>query len=116
MPAGIYNTIIEQGATWKRTITWRDENSALVDVTGYTAVLTVSDSYGGTALVTLTESSGIVVGGAAGTFACTITAAVTAGLAAGERYWELVVTDAAGDGTVTRLLKGTALVDPEVAA
>lgn len=36
MAAGRYDTIIEQGATFSRTITWKDPSGAGINLTGYT--------------------------------------------------------------------------------
>lgn len=36
MSAGRYDTIIEQGATFTRTITWKDSSGAGINLTGYT--------------------------------------------------------------------------------
>ena len=35
MSAGIYNTDIEQGATWSRVITWKDSSGVGINLTGY---------------------------------------------------------------------------------
>jgi hypothetical protein len=114
MPAGIYNIIIEPGSTFSRTLTWRNADGNLVDLTNYTATLVIADSYGGTALLTLTEGSGITLGGALGTIGIVMTVTQTNTLEAGERYWDLVLVDSSA--VATRLVKGTALVDPKVAA
>ncbi len=36
MSAGIYNTVIEQGATFFRTCTYKDANGTAINLTGYT--------------------------------------------------------------------------------
>lgn len=116
MPAGRYNIIVEQGASFVLNATYTDEDSVLVDLSGYTAVLTVAETYGGTALMELTSAGGEITLGADGTIAVVGPVAKTEALEPGERLWELVLTNAGGDGLVTRLLEGTARVTAQVAA
>jgi hypothetical protein len=113
MTAGIYNPTIEQGATFSRTIYWRDGNSVLVDLTSYTARATFRDKFGGTEIVSLTtENGGIALGGAAGTITLTISATATAALAAPSHgVWDLEMITGT---TVTRLLQGRFDVSQEV--
>lgn len=115
MPAGRYSFTIEQGATFSRTITWRDNASALIDLTGYTARMKVKDSAGATILELTTENSRITLGGAAGTIALLLTAAVTGALVATEAdalTYDLELVSAGG--TVTRLLQGRTSVSAQV--
>ena len=68
-PAGIYDIVADQGATFQRVLTWKDSTGANVNLTGYSARMQVrrrpSD---GEALVSLTTQNGrITLGGAAGT-------------------------------------------------
>jgi hypothetical protein len=113
--AGLYNPTIEQGATFSRTIYWRDENSQLVDLTSYTARAKFKTSHGASSsiLELTTENSGITLGGAAGTITLTATATATAALSApGHGVWDLELVD--GSGVVTRLLEGRYSVTAEV--
>ena len=76
MSAGIHNIKVEQGATFSQTFTWKI-SSNLVDLTGYLARLKVRDttrrSSAVNEMISLTSpSGGIVLGGAAGTIAVTI--------------------------------------------
>lgn len=113
--AGLYNPTIEQGATWERVIYWKDENGALVDLSGYTAAATFRSSIeDATAIIELsTGGSGIVLGGAAGTITLTMTAAQTAALTAPDQgVWQLEMNN--GSGVITRLLEGRYIVSREV--
>jgi hypothetical protein len=115
MTAAVYDTEIEQGATFQLSLTWRDENSNLVNLTGYTARMQVraviTDT---TPLLDLTTTNGaIVLGGALGTIAVTASAAQTAALTAPSKgVYDLELVSPSG--FVTRLLKGHVKITPEV--
>lgn len=112
MTAGRYDLTIEQGATLARTITWTDSNGDAVDLTGYTAEAQGRASYEATVYAwRITSSSGITLGGIAGTIALLMTAATTAALSPHRGVWDLELT--APDGTVTRLLEGAYTVRAE---
>jgi hypothetical protein len=114
MPASIYNLNIEQGATFTRTITWKDSTGAAVNLTGYTARMQIRERVdSATALVSLTQASGIALGGSAGTITLTITSALTDALPnmkKGVYDLELV----SSGGIVTRLIQGEVVVSPQV--
>ena len=114
MSASIYHLNIEQGATFTRTITWKDSTGAPVNLTGYTARMQIRERVeSSTALVSLTSSSGITLGGVAGTIVITITSTQTDSLPnmkKGVYDLELV----SSGGVVTRLLQGEVVVSPQV--
>ena len=106
---------IEQGATFDITLTWKDENDVLIDLTGYSARMQIRSTISAAAsLHELTDSNGgIVLGDAAGTIQLLITAADTAALAfpGKSAVYDLELVN----GTVvTRLLRGTVLLSKEV--
>lgn len=116
MSAGIHNIKVEQGATFSQTFTWKISANP-VDLTGYTARLKVRDTArrpsAANEMISLTSpSGGIVLGGAAGTIAVTISASSTASLLAGKYVYDLELV--ASNTTVTRLIKGTFTVLSEV--
>jgi hypothetical protein len=117
MSAGALRVVIEQGATWTRTFTYKDTNGALVDLTGYEARMQVRSTYdASSALISLTSdpAAGIVMGGALGTIVCTIADTVTAALTApNECVWDLELILPASAG-IKRLLEGEAFISPEV--
>lgn len=95
---------MQQGATYSVTATWSTADGTAVDLQGYTASVRIGA--GGNAAVTLTQGSGITLGGAAGTIQIVVSATQTSGLTVSTaNRWELDLT--AGDGTVTRLLSGS---------
>jgi hypothetical protein len=65
-----YNFVVKQATTWQSVFTLYqgDTTTPVVNLTGYTATLTIKDSAGDSApLLTLTSGSGITLGGTAGT-------------------------------------------------
>ena len=109
MSAGTYNFILEQGATFNRILTVKENNSAM-NLTNYTVASKMRS----------THDSGTVVG----TFTCTIsdatageitmqmTNSTTAAIEEGIYVYDLEITNSAG--TVTRLMEGNITVNPEV--
>jgi len=113
--AGEYTLRIEQGATLSLVATWKDSSGTAINLTGYTARLSVRTHHSSdTVLLSLTTAnSGIALGGAAGTITVTATAVQTAALTApvtGVYDLELV----SSGGVVTRLIEGGAVITPEV--
>ena len=96
---GLYSPNVSRGETWSRTITWKDSGGSLVNLTGYAAKLVIKSTPSGTALLTLTESSGLTLGGAAGTIAWEMTAAQTAALPTGSLRYDLLLTSSTGAKT-----------------
>lgn len=121
MSAGRYDTIIEQGATFSRTITWKDSSGAGIDLSNYTIAgkikKKVSDK---TALVsfTVTEAN---QGTYPGKFTISLTATQTSDLPViysqdgSKQYLELYYDIEATSGAeVTRILEGILHNSPEV--
>jgi hypothetical protein len=99
-----YNLTVWQGADFDQTFTVTQAGSAL-NFTGYTARMQVREAADSTAyLLSLTNGSGIVLGGTAGTIAVTITNAQSSALSGGSYAYDLELI--AGAGTITRLLQG----------
>lgn len=112
--ASQYDITIEQGATFLRTVTWRDSLGALINLSGYTARMQVrAKKSSDVVLVEANTTNGyIVLGGAAGTIAITIPAAITAPLSFVNGVYDLEVVS--GGGIVTRLLEGGVELSKEV--
>lgn len=114
MPAGLYDLLIEQGATFVKDIVWKDGYGVAVDVVGYTARMqirphTSSDTV---MLSATTENGYIVIGPEAGTIHISIPATVTAALTQSRGVYDLEMVDP--DGVVTRLLQGGVAISKEV--
>lgn len=115
MAAAKLKLLVEQGATFRKTLTWKAGAPAVpVDLTGCTARLQFrSEIAAATPLVTLTtENGGIVLGGVLGTIELIITAAVTAAFTWTAAVYDLEIVFTSGD--VRRLVYGTVTVSPEV--
>jgi carbon monoxide dehydrogenase subunit G len=101
---GTYNITCPQGATWDRTFTV-NVGSTRLNLTGYTAAMQVRESAdAGTAIISLTNGSGITLGGTAGTIDVVISSTLTAGAASGSYSYDLELNSG---GTITRLLEGS---------
>jgi hypothetical protein len=112
MSAATTNLIIDQGATWNITFTYKNSDGSPINLTGYTAALQLRTSYdAASAALSLTSGSGIVLGGTAGTIAVTATATQTGALTAGEYVYDLEITSSS---VVTRLVQGRITVTPQV--
>lgn len=116
MPAGLYDIVCEQGATFTRPITWKDATGDPVNLTGFSARMQVRPSTGSaTVVLDLTSSNGGIVFGtprSSGYFEITVSATNTAALTPGTYVYDLELV--AGSNIVTRLLEGKFTIKPEV--
>ena len=109
MAAGTYNFILEQGATFNRILTLK-ENNSVMNLTNYTVASKMRSTH---------DSSTVV-----GTFTCTVsdasggeitmqmTASTTSAIEEGIYVYDVEITNSAG--TVTRIMEGNITVNPEV--
>ena len=112
MATGKYNITANQGETFNFSFTI-STNSTPWDLTGYTARMQVRTTVEATdKLLDLTTTSGITLGGAAGTVAITVSATSMSALISGRHVYDIEVVS--GGGTVTRILEGKFVVKAEV--
>ena len=109
MAAGTYNFIVEQGATFTRQLTVK-ENNSVMDLTGYSVASKMRSTHdtstvAGTFTCTVSNASG-------GIITVAMTSSVTADIEEGIYVYDLESTS--GAGIVTRLLQGEVTVNPEV--
>ena len=109
MAAGTYNFVLDQGATFTRQLTVKDDGTVM-NLTGYSVASKMRSTH---------DSSTVV-----GTFTCTIsdasagqitmqmTNSTTAAIEEGIYVYDLEIT--ASSGTVTRIMEGNITVNPEV--
>ena len=109
MAAGTYNFVLDQGATFTRQLTVKDDGTVM-NLTGYSVASKMRSTH---------DSSTVV-----GTFTCTIsdaangkitmqmTNSTTAAIEEGIYVYDLEIT--ASSGTVTRIMQGNVTVNPEV--
>ena len=110
-----YNLSIDAGATYQLTVTWTDSAGDPINLTGFTARMKLKSTYGGDALVSLTESDGLTLGAALGTIAIVISDTRTATMADTDHtkgVYDLEVESSGG--VTTRLLEGRWVCSPEV--
>lgn len=115
MSAGTYDILVEQGAVFNRVLTWRDSTGALINLTGYTARLSVKQSYDSSTIVfEMTTNNGrITLGGAAGTVTLYISANDTDDIPAKRFVYDLKLVPSNNNNAV-RVVQGTFEVVPQV--
>ena len=114
MAAAQYDILIEQGATYRRTFTWKDSLGVAVDITGYSARMQIrrkksSEDFEHEAT---TENGGITLGQDAGTVDVFISATDTAAFAFTKGVYDIELVD--DIGVVYRLIEGGVEVSKEV--
>jgi len=111
MTPGKVNFTCPQGSTFSRTLTYKVNNTP-VDLTGYSARLQVREyHYSDDFITSLTDVSGITLGGSAGTITVLMAASATQEFVPGSYVYDLELV---AGGTVTRLIEGKFSVTPEV--
>jgi hypothetical protein len=112
--AGSLNLTIEQGATFNPVFTWKDQSGIPIDLSGYSGRMHVRAELEDVAtLLEVTTANGyMILGGSAGTVTLDVPASITAALDFDVAVYDLELES--GTGEVTRLLKGTVLLSPEV--
>lgn len=107
-----YNTTIDQGADWFINFQYKQPDGTPVNITNYTAALQMRTSpLAKTAVLTLTNVSGLTITGATGTIAAHATAAQTNAITNGKYSYDLEITSP--ENIVTRLVQGTIEVSPQ---
>jgi hypothetical protein len=110
---GLLNLTFSQGATWKLSMTYTSGDALPVNLTGFSARMQVRSSYASsTVALSLTDTNGISLGGAAGTVQLLVPATTTAGIEAKQYVYDLELESPSQE--VTRLVEGTLIVTPEV--
>lgn len=110
--ADLYNTIIDQGATWSLLVTYKDPNGNPINITGATAAMQLRTSpLANTYALSLTTSNGgIAISGPSGQLSISASATQTGNLKPQKYTYDLELY--LGQ-QVIRLLEGTILVSPE---
>jgi hypothetical protein len=114
MEPGNYDFTVWQGATWYREITYKTTAGVVVNLSAYSARMTIRRVFGSTPLLSLTSSpgGGIVLAATAPNMVVTITDAQTLALTFSSAVYDLVIV--APGGTVDRILQGRVSLSPEV--
>jgi hypothetical protein len=112
---GKLDLVIEQGATFRRTITYLQADGSPRDLTGYTAKMQIKDVIGGTTLYELTTENGrIIIDGPNARISMEILDTVTSGFTWTHGVYDLEISSPEATPTVTRLVQGSVTVTPEV--
>lgn len=116
MAAFKLNLKIDQGATFRKLVTWKvgPPPGTVVDLTGCTARMHARTKVSDAAVLLdlTTTNGGLVLGDALGTVEIKLTAAQTAAITWTSAVYDLEVEF--GNGDVRRLLQGSISVSPEV--
>ena len=109
MAAGTYNFTIEQGVTFSRLLTLK-ENDSVMNLTGYSAASQMRLSHdtstvAGTITATITNAS-------AGQITLSMTSTATGAIEEGIYVYDIEIT--ASSGAVTRILQGKVTLTPQV--
>lgn len=114
MPAASYDFEIEQGATFVKVVTWKDDLGVARNLTGCTARLQARASLSSvdTLIDLASPNTGLVITPLTGTITITLSATETAAFTWKRAKYDLELMDAAG--FVTRLIQGEITVSKEV--
>lgn len=113
MAASNYDISVEQGTDYAATLTYKDSTGTAINITGYSARMQVRrKAASNNSYLSLSSSSGITLGGAAGTVAIAISSASLAQVPAGNYVYDLELVS--GAGVVTKLISGDFIVTGEV--
>lgn len=109
MSAGKLNIMIEQGATFSKTLTIKDAANIPINLTGKTFASKLRRRP--TDMTAAAQFTFSIIDAPAGRVRWALTAGQTAQLVAEPHYYDIEMTDGA---IVTRLMQGTAFVEFEV--
>ena len=114
MAAATHNLTIEQGATFMLNLVYKDSTGTPINLSGYSARMQIRRAYTSpSSLATFsTENGRIALGTVSGTIEVTGDAALTSALAAKTAVYDLELVSPVG--AVTRLIRGTVTITPEV--
>lgn len=110
-PVAQLDLCLYRSDNFSHQITWLDNDGDPIDLTGYTAKMEARRKVGGSILMTATESSGLDLGGAAGTIDIKLIPTQT-DIAFRDNVYDLEVTSPGAE--VTTLVQGAFTVIQDV--
>jgi hypothetical protein len=112
--AGIYNGVMDQGATWTLTIVYQNPDGTPINLTGYTGRMQLRSKFDSTAVLTLsTANGGMTITGPTGTIDLIATATQMELIDPGIYVYDLELTSGS---TIQRLIQGQITVRAQVTA
>lgn len=113
MALSTYDISADQGSDLDTLITYTDDAGNPVNLTGCSARMQVRKfAISAAANLTLTNSNGITLGGAAGTIRIAVTAAALSAVPAGSYVYDIELVDT--DQIVLKIISGSFVVNAEV--
>jgi hypothetical protein len=117
MAADTYDLTVDQGADWSWTIRWKvgstERRATMKDTAGFKARMQVRQKYDSpSVLISLTTENGRIVFGSDGSFQLNIPSSITETLTPGKYVYDFEAVSPGG--AVTKLVRGTFRVVPEV--
>ena len=109
MAAGTYNFTIEQGATFTRLLTLK-ENASVMNLAGYSAASQMRSTHDSSTVVGTISAS--VTNASAGQLTLSMTASATGSIEEGIYVYDVEIT--ASSGAVNRILQGRVTLTPQV--
>ena len=110
MAAGTYNFTIEQGATFSRLLTLK-ENDSVMNLTGYSVASQMRSTHDSNTVVG--TFAGTVSNGSGGEITLAMSNSTTGGIEEGIYQYDVEITNGSS-GRVTRILQGKVTVTPQV--
>ena len=118
MPAGVYDFEVEQGATYKPILQWKNKDTGVpYNITGCEVRMQVRKSQQQPVIIEATTTNGkfVITDGPNGTFQMVLSSADTSLLTSKEAVYDIEIAFPDGPPpTVVRVLKGRFLVDPNI--
>ena len=111
-PAATYRALADQGKTWSKTLIYKIGGTPF-DNTGWGARMMVRRNYDSTPVISLTQASGITLGGVNGEIVFFVSAVVMEDLI-GKYVYDLELFDQSNVDIVYGILRGTLTVRREV--
>lgn len=118
MIPALINLTLQKPDTFVYTFTWTDSSGTPIDLTGCTAQMPISQTYGAPTMLGLSSAtitpggSSLTLGGTAGTIAVTISATDAATLTSGVYSVQVMMSDGV---TLNTPVAGKFILQPEVA-
>lgn len=114
MAAGKLDLVIEKGATFQKTLYYKDKTKVAIDLTGYTARMQIRETPQSSTFVAelTTENGGITITGAAGQIDLLLSATATSAISVDSGNYDLELESPGG--VVTKLVRGHVSIIEEI--